>query len=109
MDNYPHPEEGAVTRESERFLFAQFEVGEAVREFLVSDQGRYLQGLAEQEIGEAVRTFLTCNPERSHMEIAAAHAKAHRARQSFHWMLEAIEAGQAAEYQLRRLDDMERD
>lgn len=109
MVDYPHPEDGAVEREAERFLFAQFKVGEAVREFLVSDSGRYLQGVAQQEISEAVRTFLTCNPERSADTVAAAHRKAHRARQSFHWMLEAIETGQAAGYQLQRLDDMERD
>lgn len=104
-----HPEEGAIRRESERFLFASFTVGSEVEHFLKTDTGRYLQGMAEQEIGEAVRAFLDHDLERNRDLVAKAQVKAMRARQSFHWMLEAVEQAKAAEYQLRELDDMERD
>lgn len=103
-----HPEDRVIERESERYLFASFQVGESVAEFLRSDAGRYLQGMAEQEIGEAVRTFLNHDTHRSLDQVAQAHVKAQRARQSFIWMLEAIEQGENAEYQLRELDDLER-
>lgn len=103
-----HPEESAVRRESERYLFASFTVGSEIEHFLKTDTGRYLQGMAEQEIGEAVRAFLEHDLDRNKDLVAKAQVKAQRARQSFHWMLEAIDQGKAAEYQLREMDDLER-
>jgi hypothetical protein len=104
-----HPEDQVVRSKSEQFLFAGFAVGEGVSNFLRTDAGRYLQGVAEQEIGEAVHVFLgQVDARRSIEQIAGAHAQAQKARKAFIWMLEAIQAGEAAEYQLRELDDMER-
>lgn len=103
-----HPEDEVIRSESERFLFAEFRVGEDVEQFLNSDTGRYLKGVAEQEIGDAVRVFLNHDTRRSIDQVAEAHTKALRARQAFHWMLEAVAASRAAEYTLRQLDDLER-
>ena len=104
-----HPEDAVIRNESERFLFADFSVGEDVAGFLRSDAGRYLQGTAEQEIGESIRTFLgAVSVHRSVEKIAAAHSQAQQSRKAFIWMLEALQAGQAAEYQLRERDDLER-
>jgi phosphomannomutase len=102
-----HPEDEAVKREAERWLWAQLQIGSDMEAFLASDAGRYLKGVALQEISEAVRIFLDHDTRRSIDQVAAAHAKAMRARQSFHWMLEAIQAGRVADYNLRQLDDHE--
>lgn len=102
------PESEVVARESERFLMAQCLVGDDVRTFLDSDAGEYLKGVAMQDIGEAVRTFLgAVDLNRSAEQIARAHSKANRARQSFQWMLEAIAQGGAAEYQLEQMDALD--
>lgn len=103
-----HPEDSAIRRESERFLLASFAVGEEIDHFLKTDTGRYLQGMAEQEIGEAIRAFLEHDLDRNRDLVGKAQVKAQRAKQSFHWMLEAIEQGRASEHQLRELDDLER-
>lgn len=102
-----HPEDDVIQTESERFLLAQATVGADVELFLNSDAGRYLKGVAVQEIGDAVRVFLNHDTHRSIDQVAEAHTKAHRARQSFLWMLEAIQAGRVADYSLRQMDDAE--
>lgn len=102
-----HPEDEVIQSEAERFLFAEFTIGADVEDFLRTETGRYLQGVAQQEIGEAIRTFLNSNPRRSADQVAQAHASATQARQAFQWMLEAIQSGRAAEFRLREMDDLE--
>ncbi len=103
-----HPEEDVIQGESERLLFAQFDVGDQMEEFLRSTQGQYLRGVAEQEIQEAVRTFLNNNPQNQPETVARAWQRAKNAKECFHWMMEAVQNGRDAEFQLREMDDEER-
>ena len=102
-----HPEDEVIRDESERFLFAEFKVGADLEDFLRSDTGRYLQGVACQEIGTAIRTFLNHDLSRNADLVARAQISANRARDAFRWMLEAVQSGRAAEFHLRQLDDLE--
>ena len=103
-----HPEEEAIRGESERFLFAQFDVGGEIEEFLRSNKGRYIQGVALQEIQDSIKTLLNNNPKNQVETSARAYQQAQSARQAFQWMMEMVQAGRDAEYQLRELDDAER-
>ena len=43
-----HPEDEVIQSEAERFLFAEFTIGADVEDFLRTETGRYLQGVAQQ-------------------------------------------------------------
>lgn len=103
-----HPQEEVIRSESERILFAQFDVGSEIEDFLRTQQGKYLKGVAEQEIQGAVRTFLHNNPNNQPETVARAWQRAKSAVEAFHWMMEAVQSGRDAEYQLREMDDLER-
>lgn len=104
-----NPDPETVESQAERFLFASFSIGADIEEFLRTDAGKYLQGVAVQDIAEAIQAFLgAVDVRRSIDEIARAHQKANRARQAFLWMLEAMQQGVQAEYQLKEMDTHER-
>jgi len=85
--------------DAEKYLFAEFELGGEVEDFLKSAVGRYVLGVATQEIQEAVSNML------DEHTYAAELRKAQRARDAVRWLIEAVQAAKAAELKLRQLDD----
>lgn len=88
--------------EDDKVLFAQFQLGCAAEEFLQTDLGKYLKGVAKQEIEESLLEML-----KQDQPCPALHKKAQRAKDAMAWIVETIEMAKAAEYQLREKDSLE--
>lgn len=85
--------------DSEKFLFAAFDLGEEAKAFLNSNIGKYLAGVAKQEIEGCFDAFLN-HPA----EVEQLQKNAQRARDAMTWILEAINEGAASEFKLKELD-----
>jgi hypothetical protein len=85
--------------DDDRVLFAQFQIGGEAEDFLRTDLGKYLQGVAKQEIENSLLQMLSMDSP-----CVELHKKAQRARDAMQWIAEAINAGEAAEMQLREKD-----
>jgi predicted unusual protein kinase regulating ubiquinone biosynthesis (AarF/ABC1/UbiB family) len=83
--------------DTEKFLFAQFDLGTEAQNFLNSRVGKYLVGCAVQDIEQCFEAFLNSS--------MVTHQKdAQRARDAINWIIEAINAGEEAEFKLREMD-----
>lgn len=80
-------------------LVAEVLLGEDARVFMSSDVGRYLLGRAEQEAHEAAHKLKRVNPWRRR-RIMELQNDIWRAESVRDWLLEIIQAGQAAEHAL---------
>jgi len=83
--------------DSEKFLFAQFDLGNEAQNFLNSNIGKYLVGCAKQDIEQCFESFLH-SPDVNHQQ------NAQRAHAAITWIIETINAGEEAEFKLRELD-----
>lgn len=98
MANPTLPSEIEFVNDQERQFFAEAVLGEEVREFLVSQIGRYLHGCAKQEYDRCRNEMFDLDPytpegKRDFLKLKRdAAAAAHFMR----WCLEAIELGNQA-------------
>ncbi|WP_020409812.1 hypothetical protein [Hahella ganghwensis] len=90
--------------DSEKYLFAEFRLGCDVEDFLKTDVGRYIVGVAKQEIQESITELLN---GQTHAPNESALYKARRAKDAVHWLLQAVERAKVAETQLRDMDNEE--
>lgn len=98
--------------ERERELFAEVQLGEACRKFLLNDPvGRYLHHRAKQMVGQAEIDALTVDPDgwrgwfQAKRKLRVIRQRAAVARAFINWMAEAIMAGNQAERELLQEED----
>lgn len=80
----------------ERVLFAEARLGEAVRDFLASEVGSYLHGVATQEYEEAKSELMELDPDLSldySKEVAKIRSKAWNAEHFMSWLADLIQQG----------------
>jgi len=87
--------------DTERAYFEEARLGNTVRDFLVSDVGRYLHGRARIQLQEAQTSLVHCKPE----ELADLQRKAQQAETFMSWLAEAITNGEAAYTSLKEYRD----
>ena len=102
MANPTLPSDIEFIDEQERQYFAEAVVGEDIRNFLVSDTGRYLHGRAKQEYDRCRDEMFDFDPytpegKAKYLELKA-DAKA--AANFLRWCVEAIQNGSNAETML---------
>lgn len=88
--------------EQEREYFAQAQLAEQTRAFLLSPVGRYLHGRAKQELEELKEKLLELDPydPEGRKEMAQLQRDAYGARNFIRWCTELINEGDAAAAQL---------
>jgi hypothetical protein len=82
-------------------LLAEAMLGQDAQEFVVSEVGRYLLGRAEQEAYEASDKLKRVSPWRRR-RITELQNEIWRAESVKAWIVEIIQAGQAAEHALEQ-------
>lgn len=92
--------------EKERELFARFELGEQVREFLQSSVGRYVHGRAKQQLEQAREDALAVEVDGwrgwliAKRRLRRIRQQAEVARSFMKWMADAIVDGNQAATEL---------
>ncbi len=102
MANPTLPSDIEFVDEQERAYFAEAMVGEEVRQFLLSDTGRYLHGRAKQEYDRCRDEMFDTDPytpegKRKWLKLKA---DAQAAKWFMRWCVEAIQNGENAEVML---------
>lgn len=90
--------------DQERLYFAKAQLGEQIREFLVSPAGRYLHGRAKQQLQGCQEEALSCNPNSffGRRKLSRIQRDAEVARSFMSWCADAITEG---EYSYRKLQE----
>lgn len=87
---------------SDDILSAEVEIGESLKRFLQTDEGRYLDGLSKQDVEEAKDALLDLDPyaydslTALQNEIAKIQRDARIARSIVSYISRAIQAGEQA-------------
>jgi hypothetical protein len=74
---------------------AEYDLGKKCQEFLNTDVGRYLHGVAAQEVQTCASYLLDCDPDDA-KAIRAIQSRAKGAHNFIVWLNEAIENGEQA-------------
>lgn len=93
--------------ENERLHFANAQLGEQVRAFLVSPAGRYLHGRAKQQLLQAQEDALTCNPDSffGRRKLRKIQRSAEVASLFMQWCADAITEGEASYRELQEYNN----
>ncbi|MHC4362435.1 MAG: hypothetical protein ACYSTZ_06375 [Planctomycetota bacterium] len=96
MANPTLPSDIEFVNEQERQYFAEAVIGEEVRQFLVSDTGRYLHGRAKQEYDRCRDLMFDLDPytPQGKQEFLKLKADAAAAAHFLRWCVEAISLGE---------------
>ncbi len=82
-------------------LLKTVDFGFQVQAFLGTDIGRYLTARAESDVTEALHELKSADPEDA-KAIRALQTKVAVAENVLYWLAEAVQAGEAAEHQLKQ-------
>lgn len=93
--------------EQERIHFANAQLGEQIRAFLVSPAGRYLHGRAKQLLLQSQEDALGCNPDSffGRRKLRRIQQDADVARRFMTWCADAIVEGEASYRELQQYND----
>lgn len=94
----------------EREHFAKAQLGEQVKEFLLSPVGRYLHGRAKQDLEECRELALECNPDSlfGRRKLRRLKRKAGVANNFIQWCVDAITEGEISYRELQEYDQYRR-
>jgi uncharacterized protein (DUF2252 family) len=86
----------------ERELFAKAQLGEQIREWLVTPTGRYVHARAQQEIAQCKTEALECNADNffGRRKLRKIQARGAAAKNVIAWLADALVEAQHAQHEL---------